>query len=83
VGISGIKFMVEIGVALGVISFILIAVAIVFMALLSTRFKKQQDNISYIFRRAKEEQRRQEQREDQLLQTGKSNPNRGHRKAGS
>ena len=53
-GLSGIKFMVEIGVALGVISFILIAVAIVFMALLSTRFKKKQDNISYIFRRAKE-----------------------------
>ena len=82
-GLSGIKFMVEIGVALGVISFILIAVAIVFMALLSTRFKKQQDNISYIFRRAKEEQRRQEQREDQLLQSGKPSQNRGHRKVGS
>ena len=81
-GLSGIKFMVEVGVALGVISFILIAVAIVFMALLSTRFKKQQDNISYIFRRAKEEQRRQEQREDALMQSGKSNQKHGYRKAG-
>ena len=60
-GISGIKFMVEIGIALGVTSFILIIVAIILIVLLSGRVQKQQDNITFLFRRAKEEQRRQEQ----------------------
>ena len=82
-GISGIKFMVEIGIALGVTSFILIIVAIILIVLLSGRVQKQQDNITFLFRRAKGEQRRQEQREDQLLQSGKPNQNRGNRKVGS
>ena len=82
-GVSGLKFMAEVGIGLGIINFILIVVVLVLMALLSGRVKAQGGNITFIFRRAKDEQRRQEQKEDQMLQLTKKNQSRGHRKAGS
>ena len=46
-GVSGLKFMAEVGIGLGIINFILIVVVLVLMALLSGRVKAQGGNITF------------------------------------
>lgn len=83
-GISGINFMMEICIVLEAISLILIIVTIIFMVFINGLIKKQKENISFLHRRAREDQRREDAARDQTIQqASKKKLDRTNRKAGS
>ena len=82
-GISGIQFMVEICVGLGVVTSILLLLAMIFMALINGRLKQQSSSISFILHCAKDAKRRQDARDEQMISSMKSNKERPARKPGN
>tara|TARA_Y100000034_G_scaffold92919_1_gene112341 strand:+ start:709 stop:942 length:234 start_codon:yes stop_codon:yes gene_type:complete len=59
---SGLSFLIEISIAVGAIALILNGVALFLIVGLGGKIKKQRDLISFIHRRAKISERRDEQR---------------------